>query len=72
MTGKLIPGSELISPSFRQCDKQDHTGSRVSGYRASWMSFGHQYFGPAILRICVLSQDQAYWFLSVPFDQVPL
>ena len=28
MTGKLIPGGELISPSFRQCDKQDHTGSK--------------------------------------------
>ena len=27
MTGKLIPGGEL-SPSFRQCDKQDHTGSK--------------------------------------------
>ena len=38
MTGKLIPGGELISPSFRQCDKRDHTGSQSFWKNwASWM-----------------------------------
>ena len=36
------------------------------------MPSDHQSFGPEILRNCVLSQDKACWFLSVPSDQVPL
>ena len=63
MTEKASLGFVLISPSFRKCDKQDHTGSQIfwipGVLDAIWSLV---ICGPAISSRCVLSQDQACWF----------
>ena len=66
-------GVNSSAPVFANVISEITQGHRVSGrtgrpgcYRSPVLR------GPAISRSCVLSQDLACWFLSVPFDQVPL
>ena len=71
MTGKLIPGGELISPSFRQCDKQDHTGSEFLGTERPGCYLDTS---PLALQFREVGFEPRLGLLvlSVPSDQVPL